>query len=157
MIGNTSSIECEIEEFAITSPPEQVWYAAAVWMDLPRYADITPQYRIANYRADFLVDPIGYFVNMEFLRLQYEHLVTLASKMDRFVIEIDGFEWHDKTPEQAERDKRRDREISQQGFRVYRYAAREVLRDPLHCIEEILTLVQQELSRAGKTIQCTVA
>lgn len=155
-IGDPASTEAEIEELAIISPPEQVWYAAALYTNLPKWADITPQYAISNYRADFLVDPIGYFVNIGFIQISAQQLADLQAKMKRFVIEVDGFKWHDKTPEQAENDKRRDREMNQAGFIVYRYAAREILRDPIKCVNEIHSLVIDELRVASKYIHLTV-
>ncbi len=55
-------------------------------------------------------------------------------------IEVDGHKWHDKTPEQAERDKRRDREIQLAGWRVARFAAREVFRDAAGCARQAMQL-----------------
>jgi hypothetical protein len=135
----------EIQDQGIQSPPEQVWYAAALTHHLPRYAEVIPQAPIGPYRADFLVNVLGHFVNAEFVRYTQPFLERIASITTSYVIEIDGFEWHDKTPQQAESDKQRDRYMIQQRYQVLRFAAREVLRDPDHCIQEIVALCRAQL------------
>ncbi len=152
--GGTSSIETEIAEHGIVSAPEQLWYAASAAVGLPQWASIIPQHEIGNYRADFMVNPIGYFVNHPFNLFPDSLLFSLSRSLQCFVVEIDGFEWHDKTPEQAERDKGRERFIQQQGYKLFRYAAREVLRDPKKCVVDIEELVIKELRKA--CVQMTI-
>lgn len=147
-IGNSSSIMTEIQEHGITSPPEQLWYAAANAVGIPRLATILPQYEIGQYRVDFMINPIGFFVEHPFNIFPDQLLFALSSSLQCLVVEIDGFEWHDKTPEQAERDKTRERFIQQQGFRLFRYAAREVLREPVKCAQEIDAAVIKEIRKA---------
>lgn len=147
-LGTTSSLMSDIQELGISSPPEQLWYVAAVACGLHNWATINPQYPIGNYRVDFMIDPIGYFVNHPFELFPFALQVALSRLMTKFVVEIDGFEWHDKTPAQAEQDKRRERLIQQKGYRLFRYAAREVLRDPRQCVSEIDGLVLTEVRQA---------
>lgn len=54
----------------------------------------------------------------------------------RVAVEIDGFRFHDGTPEGAERDRARDRVLTGLGWTVVRFAAREVVRDALACAKE---------------------
>jgi hypothetical protein len=54
----------------------------------------------------------------------------------RLVVELDGHDFHERTPEQAERDKSKDRLLQKYGWRVLRFTGREVLRDPVKCVEE---------------------
>lgn len=61
----------------------------------------------------------------------------------RTVVELDGHEWHERTPEQAERDHKRDRQLIAEGYTVLRFSGREVIRDPRACAEEAI-----EISRA---------
>lgn len=78
------------------------------------------QARVGDYRADFLFDDL--------------------QKGDRkFVaVELDGHDFHEKTKEQAQRDKRRDRYFVGRGIRVLRFTGSEVFRDPASVVEEVL-------------------
>jgi hypothetical protein len=52
-------------------------------------------------------------------------------------IEIDGHEFHEKTKEQAARDKLRDRRLVRAGRRVVRFSGSEVFADPKGCWAEV--------------------
>lgn len=45
-------------------------------------------------------------------------------------IECDGHDFHERTKEQAERDKKRDRDIQSLGWNVARFTGSEIVRDP---------------------------
>ena len=45
------------------------------------------------------------------------------------IAECDGHAFHERTPEQAEHDKARDRYLQAQGFAVFRFTGREIHRD----------------------------
>lgn len=90
---------------------------------------IRPQYEIGQYRVDFLItfsenDP------------EYRRDV---------IVECDGHDYHERTREQAERDKRRDRAITASGIPVLRFTGRELHRDARACVEEVLDFTQAHL------------
>ena len=82
---------------------------------------IYPQASVLNYRVDFLIAAKVY---------EYPDIILL-------VVECDGHDFHEKTKEQARRDKRRDREMLAAGYRVFRFAGSEIHADPDACVEEI--------------------
>lgn len=59
------------------------------------------------------------------------------------VIEVDGHEFHERTKEQAERDRARDRFMAAHGATVLRFTGSEVWRNAGRCAEEILALVSR--------------
>jgi len=59
----------------------------------------------------------------------------------RVVVELDGHDFHERTPEQAQSDKSRDRELQAKGWHVLRFTGREVLRRPEECLEEVSGLL----------------
>lgn len=69
------------------------------------------------------------------------HFVDFAFPEQMLVLEVDGFEFHDRTPEQAERDKRRDRELMLQGWRVARFSGREAIGRSNQCATEVIALL----------------
>lgn len=84
---------------------------------------IFPQAWIGDYRVDFLIlhdrgiDGIG-----------------------GVIIECDGHEFHERTKEQAARDKARDRNIQERGYKVLRFTGSEIWRDPFACADTAMGL-----------------
>ncbi len=54
------------------------------------------------------------------------------------IVELDGHEFHERTPEQAERDRSRDRWFAAQDLRLVRFTGREIWRDVHTCVAEAL-------------------
>lgn len=54
------------------------------------------------------------------------------------VVECDGHDFHERTKEQAARDRSRDRALQQCGYRIFRFTGSEIYRDPIACIHEVL-------------------
>ncbi len=60
----------------------------------------------------------------------------------RVAVEVDGFEFHDATPETAERDKARDRALVAAGWRVLRFSGREVHRSAHACVDQVFATIE---------------
>ncbi|MCP5810307.1 endonuclease domain-containing protein, partial [Klebsiella pneumoniae] len=54
------------------------------------------------------------------------------------LVECDGHNFHERTPEQAKRDRSRDRDLAFQGYRLLRFTGREIYHDADGCAREIL-------------------
>jgi hypothetical protein len=59
------------------------------------------------------------------------------------VVELDGHDFHDRTKEQAERDRRRDRNLQALGWRVARFTGSQAHRGLVDVVEEILGFAEQ--------------
>lgn len=81
------------------------------------------QAQIGNYRADFLIT---------------FHHPQAATELFRVVVEVDGHAFHERTKQQAARDKRRDRHMTTRGYRVLRFSGSEVWKDPAGCAEQVI-------------------
>lgn len=57
-------------------------------------------------------------------------------------VEVDGHDWHERTKEQAARDKRRDRYMVEHGIRVVRFTGSEVYANPVECGAEVLRILE---------------
>jgi len=64
-----------------------------------------------------------------------------------FAIECDGHDFHEKTKEQAQRDKARDRYLTAEGFKILRFTGAEIYADVNKCITEIYFAVTRAYSR----------
>jgi len=64
-----------------------------------------------------------------------------GEKHRRLVVELDGHEFHERTKEQAARDKRRDREVLAAGLQVVRFTGSEIWTRLDECVDEVLSLL----------------
>jgi very-short-patch-repair endonuclease len=87
---------------------------------------IAPQYQI-GHRVDFAI-----FVNV------------IANEEIKIAIECDGH-FHEKTKEQAARDKRRNRHLEIAGWRPLRFTGSEIWWDHKACTGEVSKLVANEI------------
>lgn len=65
------------------------------------------------------------------------------------VVECDGHEFHEKTKEQAARDKSRDRDLTNCGMTVMRFTGSEIWADAGACAQEVLTFLSVEWIDSG--------
>ena len=82
---------------------------------------VYPQYEWEGYRIDF-------------------YLETKILKQ-RVFVECDGHAYHERTAEQAERDRRKDRLAQEQGIAILRFTGRELHRSPADCAQQIMTFL----------------
>jgi len=59
----------------------------------------------------------------------------------RYAIELDGHEFHERTKEQAQRDRERDRNLAAIGYQVLRYTGSEIYKDSYELIAKLDTLL----------------
>jgi very-short-patch-repair endonuclease len=89
--------------------------------------------RRKNYRADFLVTVEDWNWDK-----------GLHDQLIRLVVEVDGHDYHERTKEQAEYDKVRDRSITFEGYTPLRFTGREVYRDATEVASEVESYLTQE-------------
>jgi very-short-patch-repair endonuclease len=86
-------------------------------------------YPVGKYRPDFLI------------------LADSHGHVFRFIVEVDGHDFHERTKEQAARDKKRDRWFQSEGYSVLRFTGSEVFRDPIDCARQVSTHVMDAMQR----------
>lgn len=101
--------------------------AANTLPDKPPFGDaafVYPQAKFGRYRADFaFLDATA---------------AKDGTKWRVMIVECDGHDFHERTKQQAQRDKARDRYFQSQGHKVLRFTGSEIWADPTACAEEIL-------------------
>jgi very-short-patch-repair endonuclease len=86
---------------------------------------ISPQVALHGYRVDFLA-------------------MVDAPTGTMIVVECDGHQFHERTAAQAERDRRRDRNLLERGVPTLRFTGREIARDASECADSIRGFVGQK-------------
>lgn len=79
---------------------------------------ISQQVKIADFRVDFVIK----FITVD----------------QQIVIECDGHDYHERTKEQAAKDRSRDRALTAMGYRVIRFTGSEIWADPWRCARDVL-------------------
>lgn len=94
---------------------------------------IESQVQIGAYRVDFVVSAwtYGQVWNGKNRWSRGE------PRWRRLVIECDGHDFHERTKEQAARDRSRDRSLNNDGYDVFRFTGSEIWRDPWGCADQI--------------------
>jgi len=59
----------------------------------------------------------------------------------RLAVELDGHEWHEKTKEQSQRDKSRDRRLTRSLYTVVRFTGSETHIDPIGVANEVAQIL----------------
>jgi very-short-patch-repair endonuclease len=85
---------------------------------------VRPQAQIGDYRVDFLIHAVD---NLK-----------PAPAWRRLVVECDGHQFHERTKEQAAKDRSRDRWLVGKDYDVFRFTGSELWRDPWGCAEQVL-------------------
>lgn len=84
---------------------------------------IETQVSLGPYKVDFVVSPWP------------------RDERVKIIVECDGHAFHEKTKEQAQHDKSRDRELQAMGYRVLRFTGSEIYRDAFRCANEANKLI----------------
>lgn len=59
------------------------------------------------------------------------------------VVECDGHDYHEKTKEQAQKDKNRDRLLKMAGYEVIHFTGSEIWADPSKCAREVISMLKR--------------
>lgn len=90
----------------------------------PNTINVFAQVPVDNYRADFIC----------VMKMQSR---DLPPKLQYLGIECDGHDFHEKTKEQAARDKSRDRSFLLRGIPCMRFAGSEIWKDAYACATQV--------------------
>jgi very-short-patch-repair endonuclease len=63
----------------------------------------------------------------------------------RLIVECDGHDFHERTKEQAAKDRSRDREAQEQGYEIFRFTGSELWKDPLGCAKQVIDWAESKL------------
>jgi very-short-patch-repair endonuclease len=85
-------------------------------------AIIVPQFKFHGYRFDFC---------------------AFCSSGKSFFIECDGHEFHERTKQQAARDRSKDRAAQLVGHAILRFTGSEIYNKPRICAEEVVQLIER--------------
>lgn len=63
--------------------------------------------------------------------------------LSRLIVECDGHDFHERTKEQAARDRGRDRAAQHAGLPILRFTGSELWNDPMSCADAVLAFMER--------------
>ena len=111
--------------------------------ELPDVLTIEPQAKLGEYRVDFLLtfqEPLPDFNHKVRLKDGTE-IPSVKDVTVHLIVECDGHDYHDRSKEQASRDRERDRELKKLGYEVFRYTGSDIWKNPLACAMEVVEVL----------------
>lgn len=118
-------VDSKIEELFISS-----FIACRSILMVPEYLNPCTQVNVGPYLIDWSV-----------------HL----NNGKKLAVELDGHDFHEKTKEQASKDKRKDRALVLAGYTVVRFTGSDVWNNPFLCCRE--TVDHIHMLEHGKTLR----
>jgi hypothetical protein len=106
--------------------------------------------RKSKFRTDFLFEV---FRDVETKTTNEEGFIVIGRKAEvfaRLVLEVDGHEFHEKTKEQAIRDKSRDRFITGKGLPIFRFTGSEIFNQPNQIAKEVEDYIIEIMVKAER-------
>jgi len=123
---------CEFEDLYLASSEEE----ESKWMEGERNITsliVRPQAKFSEWRVDFLFHAYAWGVGRHRWR--------------RLIVECDGHDYHERTKEQAAKDRSRDRLGLQKEVPVIRFTGSELWRDPFNCVQQFLDIAVSDWGR----------
>ncbi len=100
---------------------------------------------LLDYYAEQIQPFSIYFATQEQIgryRVDFLFICFMADKSKKYlVVECDGHDFHEKTKEQARRDKARDRFFVSNGYAVLRFTGSEIYHNSRGCAKEVSDLL----------------
>jgi very-short-patch-repair endonuclease len=95
---------------------------------------VKPQHIVVCGNEEYRID----------FQLKYDSYVGESDNYNTryFAIEVDGHDFHEKTKEQVQRDKKRDRALVKAGYKVLRFAGSEIFKSPTGVVKEIIEVIE---------------
>ncbi len=127
---------------------EDAWFKDYVtvtdqkWMDAlkarnkkpPRRVYLQKQAQLPNWRVDYIV---------HFYAEWLDNPGGGPVGWKELIVECDGHDFHERTKEQAAKDRARDREVQKAGFEIFRFTGSEIWKDPIGCAKQITDWVEK--------------
>lgn len=139
------------------SPIEDMMLGALLWLDidwagLPRFDMLNgpkdPSWK--GMEGPGVIFNLAAQADLAGCRVDFLLWFQCGKSVGGVAIECDGHAFHERTKEQAARDKDRDRKILLSGFPVMRFTGSEIFRDTGACVEQVRSALVPILNRVSR-------
>jgi hypothetical protein len=105
----------------------------------PDRLSILIQHEIGRFRVDFLVAKTVEVPDFDNQIPYLDGMMGPGTKIEthEILVECDGHDFHERTKEQARKDKKRDRELQKLGYKVFHFTGSEIFKNSVDCAFEV--------------------
>ena len=139
LIGNSADHESRLEESLIgcESPIEQLLALEFENIKLEYIHRFNPFVDVVGIDKQEIVEAKGNKYRVDFLiPVVYKNRDNLM-----YVVECDGYDFHQKTKKQVEDDNKRQRDLQEAGYEVIRFSGTEIYHKPNQCALTVKNII----------------
>lgn len=139
LIGDISSNQVQLEESLINCE-SQIEQLLALELANIKLEEIN----IYNPYIDVIAIEKQKEINIKSKKYRVDFFIPVIYKRQEqkiFIIECDGYEFHQKTKEQVEKDNERQRNLQEEGYEVIRFSGTEIYHKPYQCAMTIKNII----------------
>lgn len=139
LLGNSSDYQMELEYSLIDceSPIEQLLAIELESLKLENIYIYNPYIDVISINKQEIVETKNKKYRVDFLiPVIYKNQENIT-----FIIECDGYEFHQKTKKQVEKDNIRQRDLQEAGYEIIRFSGTEIYNRPAKCALEIKNII----------------
>lgn len=100
-------------------------------------------------QKEVICDKKKYYLDFEFEADDYLSYLTFGNKIKNYnfklAIECDGYEFHQKTKEQVQKDNEREYNLKMAGYEVLRFSGTQIYNNPLKCAEDTYNYIMKKI------------
>ena len=143
------TIEAFYPEFwndeSIKSPIEQIFITA-----FEIYCKYNNKENIYLFpQKEVICNEKKYYIDFEFKADDYLTQLLLGEKIKNYnfklAIECDGYEFHQKTKKQVQKDNEREYDLKMAGYEVLRFSGTQIYNNPLKCAEDTYNYIMKKI------------
>jgi very-short-patch-repair endonuclease len=150
------SQECERDVIAMEaasrgdSPIEKLMFAAMVATSAMQQNFGMPQLGLmVDHKVALDTGDVGMYQQFNIEAFRVDFLFAIGGLPFGLVVECDGHDFHERTKEQAKRDRARDRRLQQIGYTVFRFTGSELWNDPRGCAIQVWAWLNRQHYRTS--------
>jgi very-short-patch-repair endonuclease len=91
----------------------------------------------------------GQRYRLDFMLIPYDEEVATSKYWSPIAVELDGHEFHERTPDQVARRDQRDRALQAANWHVFHFSFKEFVNRPVDCISEVLVFARDRHNQAA--------
>ncbi|MFA1820585.1 endonuclease domain-containing protein [Virgibacillus oceani] len=122
------------------TPIEQLLAVHLIDVEEHLYKELTV---LAEFKHLFVIPQKEVLANGRKYRVDFLIECQTENKNYLFAIECDGHNFHEKTKEQAARDKARERNLMKEGYTIIRFTGSEIWKSPSKCAVEAEKIISK--------------
>jgi very-short-patch-repair endonuclease len=132
-------------EVGMQSPIEHLFWIACHSLAHAHFVDVNPEPEVDSNGGILVPDGLCIFTQAQVRQYRVDFLVSTMGFGPRefhpdVVVELDGHDFHDKDKRQRSYEKRRDRDLVREGYKVIHFTGSDVVKDPFACAFEALEM-----------------